>query len=220
MSFPQWNEILTQRLRLRPLTLEDAPDVYALRSFEEVYRWSVRPKWLSLSEAEEWIGQRLERPQNFQYCAELLDPSMVDPSTPKVIATMGVVGSQELGYQFHPATWGKGIATEAVSAFVKELSRHPDLVDMNKLEAWVAEENKGSQRVLEKVGFLRKEERVVQDGGDEEKVELSHEELAELRKSVEAMNLPTKGEISPIRPRRMIKLIIFEIDKTKLGTQS
>lgn len=134
---------------------------------------------------------------------------------------MGVVRGEELGYQFHPATWGKGLATEAVSAFVEKLAQHPELIDIGGLVAWIADDNQGSMRVAEKVGFVKREEKIVEDDrytDDQESVELSHEELEELRKSVEAMNLPVRTDIPPRRPRKMIKLVIFELDGKKIAT--
>lgn len=37
--YAEWVEILTPRLRLRGMTREDGPDVYELRSFDEVWKW-------------------------------------------------------------------------------------------------------------------------------------------------------------------------------------
>lgn len=59
----------------------------------------------------------------------------------------------ELGYAIAAEYWGKGITTKAVKMAVSQVFNHfPDLVS---LEALTALENKASQRVLEKAGFLR-----------------------------------------------------------------
>uniref|UniRef100_A0A803Q1A3 N-acetyltransferase domain-containing protein n=1 Tax=Cannabis sativa TaxID=3483 RepID=A0A803Q1A3_CANSA len=59
----------------------------------------------------------------------------------------------ELGYVLGTKYWGKGIATEAVKMVSEIIFKEwPHLV---RLEALVDVENIGSQRVLEKVGFLR-----------------------------------------------------------------
>lgn len=57
-------------------------------------------------------------------------------------------GRRELGYWLDRLLWGRGIASEAVAAFLELESRRP-------LTATVAHGNFGSVRVLEKNGFRR-----------------------------------------------------------------
>nr|GMC59813.1 uncharacterized N-acetyltransferase P20-like [Ipomoea batatas] len=59
----------------------------------------------------------------------------------------------ELGYVLTHKYWGKGVATRAVKMVASAIfSEWPH---MERLEAFVDVDNKGSQRVLEKSGFLR-----------------------------------------------------------------
>ncbi|KLJ06833.1 hypothetical protein EMPG_17668 [Blastomyces silverae] len=73
------------------------------------------------------------------------------------ITMIGVVGTHrsdpvaELGYIFHPSAWGKGYATEAVSAFVDRFWLEQPAV--NEIEAQVDLENFPSTNVLGKCGF-------------------------------------------------------------------
>jgi RimJ/RimL family protein N-acetyltransferase len=55
-------------------------------------------------------------------------------------------GHREIGYWLGRKHWGRGIATTALALFVAEVTHRP-------LVAWVAEHNRASIRVLEKVGF-------------------------------------------------------------------
>lgn len=55
-------------------------------------------------------------------------------------------GKREVGYWIAQEHWGRGIATEAVSRFLSELTERP-------LYAGVAKGNAASLRVLEKCGF-------------------------------------------------------------------
>ena len=57
-------------------------------------------------------------------------------------------GHREVGYWIDRAFWGRGVATRALAAFLREETRRP-------LFAGVAPHNAGSIRVLEKCGFER-----------------------------------------------------------------
>ena len=55
-------------------------------------------------------------------------------------------GKREVGYWLGRAYWGRGIATAALAALLREVTERP-------LYAYVARSNAGSIRVLEKCGF-------------------------------------------------------------------
>lgn len=57
------------------------------------------------------------------------------------------LGDREVGYWLGKDYWGKGIATAALSQFLKQIETRP-------LYAHVAKHNIGSRRVLEKCGFI------------------------------------------------------------------
>ncbi|MEO7908349.1 MAG: GNAT family protein [Roseiflexaceae bacterium] len=63
------------------------------------------------------------------------------------IASFEISGAREVGYWIGSQYWGKGIATEALAAFLKHEQARP-------LYAHVAKHNRGSLRVLEKCGFV------------------------------------------------------------------
>ena len=56
-------------------------------------------------------------------------------------------GKREIGYWIDRALWGRGIATEALSAFLRLEQTRP-------LHAGVAKHNTASIRVLQKCGFM------------------------------------------------------------------
>ncbi|WOL07966.1 hypothetical protein Cni_G16717 [Canna indica] len=59
----------------------------------------------------------------------------------------------ELGYVLAAGHWGKGYATAAVKTVVASIFK--EVEGLERVEALVLVENKGSQRVLEKAGFKR-----------------------------------------------------------------
>lgn len=60
----------------------------------------------------------------------------------------GADPTRELGYWLGKPFWGKGIATRALTLFLRELPLRP-------LYAHAAKDNLGSIRVLEKCGFIK-----------------------------------------------------------------
>jgi RimJ/RimL family protein N-acetyltransferase len=56
-------------------------------------------------------------------------------------------GERDVGYWIGKAFWGRGIATRALSAFLREVKERP-------LHAHVARHNVASRRVLAKCGFV------------------------------------------------------------------
>ena len=64
------------------------------------------------------------------------------------VAVFPIQGDVELTYWIRKDWWGRGVATAAVAAMLREVTVRP-------LEARVAEDNLGSVRVLEQNGFVR-----------------------------------------------------------------
>jgi len=71
---------------------------------------------------------------------------VVDDEVAGTIGSWGGPGEREITYWIGRAYWGKGIATQALSAFMRIERSRP-------LHARVAADNVASRRVLEKCGF-------------------------------------------------------------------
>ncbi|MGN6599120.1 MAG: GNAT family N-acetyltransferase [Actinomycetes bacterium] len=88
---------------------------------------------------------------------------------PMAVGLIGTVGHptpdgfQEIGYGMNPEVWGRGYATEAVGAVVRELLRRPDV---SIITADTAVGNVASQRVLEHNGFRQVGTDWSEDDGD------------------------------------------------------
>ncbi|OQP59443.1 GCN5 family acetyltransferase [Niastella vici] len=73
---------------------------------------------------------------------------IVDNSIAGSIAGFEIEGEAEITYWIDKKHWGKGIATKALTAFLKTENRRP-------IFARTAFDNFGSQKVLEKCNFVR-----------------------------------------------------------------
>ena len=84
---------------------------------------------------------------------------LVDGEVAGNICSWTADGKREVGYWLDRAFWGRGVATEALSAFLRLEKTRP-------LYAGVAKHNVASIRVLEKCGFkIYSEEEASNDGG-------------------------------------------------------
>ena len=100
----------------------------------------------------------------YQHWAKIrADPMNV---TRTIVADGEVVGDivswpgddgQEVGYWIGREHWGKGFATKALRLLLDEIEERP-------ITAHIALDNIGSQRVVERCGFVRIGERVADDG--------------------------------------------------------
>ena len=136
--------IETERLILRPLTLDDAEAVFEWTGDERVTKYMSYSTYDSVEQVREWI-KTVERIFGF------------------VRKTDGLlIGSGEIspdsrgddfwgfGYNFRYDCWGNGYATEAVKAMIKYAYEN---FGVRKFCSSHAEENPASGRVMEKCGL-------------------------------------------------------------------
>lgn len=145
------NVIETERLRLRPITLEDVEDILAFATNSEWARYLPVPQPYSRRDAEEFVASQLliDREKN---------PSWVLALNGVVIGGINLrLDSEnhacEVGYSVAREHWGKGLATEAARAVID--AAFQSLPDLNKVRAMADLRNVASQRVMEKVGMTR-----------------------------------------------------------------
>ena len=159
-------QITTNRLLLRPFEKEDATNLFELDSNADVHRYLGNQPVKSMDEiikVIEFIHQ--------QYCDYGIGRWVVEDKTTGAFmgwsglkwiteAINGNVHYYDLGYRFKPQFWGSGYATEAAQAWVTYTS---EMLNQEKLYAITDGQNKDSQRVLNKLGFIAKENFVYQE---------------------------------------------------------
>lgn len=113
-----------------------------LSNAEAMRYWSTLPH-RSLEESRQWLAVTIDSPsaESFDFLVEYQG---------RVIGKAGLFRLPEIGFILHPETWGRGIATEALSAIIPAaFARFP----IPGITADVDPRNAGSLRVLKKLGF-------------------------------------------------------------------
>ncbi|PGH12255.1 hypothetical protein AJ80_06769 [Polytolypa hystricis UAMH7299] len=168
--------ISTARLCLRQIKPSDAERLFAIRSQPEYseYLWPKEPD-KDINTTRQWIASKTftapESAAGLSFCFAI---TLADDPTGRIIGTVGVnhlVPYATIGYGIAHGEWGKGYATEAISAAVKAWWSLPriktkqgddDLKGLDnkdgpsateKLYAFCNVKNIGSFRALQKCGF-------------------------------------------------------------------
>lgn len=136
-------------ISLRPLTLDDIDEFMIWATDPEVTRYTRWKPYQSLQAAEEFFLNVVSRHPWFQ--AIVLENNVIGSMT------LDPGGGDyrckaELGYVSAKKYWGHGYMTEAICLAVEQGFKG---FGVDRIEAFVCPLNIGSQRVLEKNGFVR-----------------------------------------------------------------
>lgn len=154
-NFIPFPELKTERLLLRRLTIEDAPEVFFLRSEEAVLQFLGREPASSVKEAEDFIKKVNMAIDNNE---SILWAIVLKEEPGKTIGTICYWQLQpenyraEIGYVLHPGHWRKGIMQEAIG---KVLEYGFEEMKLHSIEARLSSDNKASASVLERTGFIK-----------------------------------------------------------------
>ena len=136
------DEIRTERLLLRRAKMDDADDMHVIMSNPLAMRYWSTPPHADLDETARWIASMVE-----------VDPESSDDFivslNGKLIGKLGAWKLPEVGFLIDPAHWGKGLAKEAMTAFI---DRRRGL-GSTELKADVDPRNLASLKLLERCGF-------------------------------------------------------------------
>lgn len=142
----------TERLMLRPFTLEDAPAVVVLANDPDIAANTLSfPYPYELPMAEEWIAGQPERWEK----GELANFAIVLREGNALAGSIGLIVSAqheraELGYWVGRPFWGAGYCTEAARAVVDFGFRE---LGLNRVQAHHFTRNPASGQVLRKIGM-------------------------------------------------------------------
>jgi [ribosomal protein S5]-alanine N-acetyltransferase len=140
--------LVTERLSLRPLQVDDAPHFARLLGddHEALRMLSSLPDPCTDEAARAWIAGRDRQPGQLYAIERLTDGAF--------LGAIGLAGPRiapELGYWIGRPYWNCGYATEAAHAVVV----HARQIGVARIGAETLPDNPGSARVLAKLGFRR-----------------------------------------------------------------
>jgi RimJ/RimL family protein N-acetyltransferase len=149
--------IISERLALRPLAIDDAPALLALYSDPEVMRYWSHAPWTRLQQAEDAIADA-----RHDYAAGRdLHLAIEHRATATLIGSCALFamlpGSRRatIGYLLARQHWGQGYLNEILGALVDYGMGQRDL---QRIEAEVDPRNTASIKALGRVGFLHETE--------------------------------------------------------------
>jgi ribosomal-protein-alanine N-acetyltransferase len=147
-----WITLETERMRLRPLTLDDADDIYRIFSDPVAMIYSITGT-RSREETRLWIERVLRRIEEdghgFLACV-LKENGRYAGHAGLLLQEVEGQREIEIAYWFVRDLWSRGLATEAARA----LRDHGfDVMGGERLVSLIHPDNVASQRVAEKVGM-------------------------------------------------------------------
>jgi [ribosomal protein S5]-alanine N-acetyltransferase len=149
-------QIITPRLTLREVSMNDLETIHALNSLPETDEYNTLgiPANIQVTESllVDWIADNTHQPRNGYVLAIMHTESnrflgMIAMTLAKPKFSQG-----EVWYKLHPNEWNKGYATEALKGM---LDFGFNTLGLHRIQAGVAVDNIASAKVLEKVGMIR-----------------------------------------------------------------
>ncbi|KAL7251763.1 hypothetical protein ACSBR1_013592 [Camellia fascicularis] len=140
----------SSKISLRPFKLSDADDFLSWAKDERVTHYLRWNKITSLEEALKYLQEvAIPHPWRRSIC--------LDDRSIGYISVRPESGNDRhrarVGYAIGAEYWGKGIVTVALKMAMSSVFK--EFAYLGRVEALVEEENRGSQRVLKKIGFTK-----------------------------------------------------------------
>ena len=149
---PAPQPIETERLLLRPFTIDDAEAWLPLISLPEIIRYTGDTPAASVEEGRELLRTRPLR--DYEQCG-FGRLAVIEKASGRLVGFCGFkyvvdLGEVDIGYRFLPDCWGKAYATESATALMRDGRRAHGI---RRVVGTVHPDNPASGRVLEKIGL-------------------------------------------------------------------
>lgn len=140
--------IKTERLLLRPLSVDDANEVFEWVSDERVSRYMVYTTYKCIEQVREWLKSVEKDTSTYNFGFERLSDGKLIGSGE--IGSKGKNGYWVFGYNLRYDCWGNGYATEAAKGMIEYVRKN---FGETHFASSHAEPNLASGHVMEKCGL-------------------------------------------------------------------
>lgn len=144
----------TRRFLLREVERSDAADLFAVFADDEVTRFYNLPTFTSLDQAEQLISRMRQRFAT----QRAIRWAIARKADGRVLGTCGYTEwwpyfyKASVGYELGRPYWRQGVMSEVLSEI---LAFGFKKMDLNRVEALIMPGNVASERLVEKLGFVR-----------------------------------------------------------------
>jgi len=151
LNFILFPVLETERLILRKISMDDAPDLFVLRTNEDAMKYINKPLPKSIDEIKVLIKNMNEITERIQWAIALKTEN-------KIVGTIGYHRIEkehyraEVGYMLHPDYWNTGLMTEALKVII---DFGFDEMNLHSIEGNINPNNAVSRKILEKFGFVK-----------------------------------------------------------------
>ncbi len=143
--------ITTERLLLRPLSVDDASDLYAVFADGQTMRYWPSRTHATAGDTRAEIRQLIAPAGACYWCVCVRAAHAIVPIG--VCGFLGNAGVPGAGYILHRDYWRQGYGTEALRAMV---AYGFERLNLDRVELWIHEDNLASQRLAQKIGFAQR----------------------------------------------------------------
>ena len=142
----------SERLSMRPWTVDDAPAFHRIWGDPRVIFWGSESK--TIDETRERLGRVLARCKEHSGLGwfAVVSRATGDSIGNVVLQPAPFAPGVEIGWHFEHTAWGEGYATEAARATLRYAF---DVLDLDRVVAAILPDNERSIRVAEKAGLRR-----------------------------------------------------------------
>ncbi len=155
LNFTPFPELTTDRLLLRRMLVNDAPEIFFLRSDAAVLKFLGKEPAATIEEAVDFIkliDDNVDSNTAINWVIALQDEPGIAIGTICFWQIQKENYRAEIGYVLHPDYWRQGIMKEAI---LKVLEYGFEKMQLHSVEARVNANNIASAAVLEATGFAR-----------------------------------------------------------------
>lgn len=152
--FKQFPELESERLFIRKLTLEDAPDLQLIRSDKKVMTYMDTDHHVTVAFSKNFISKNLKLYEQ----KKGIFWALIEKKTGSFIGDLAYWkidfknSRGQLGYTLKPEYWGKGLMKEAL---IQVIDFGFNQLGLHSLEADINTENENSRKLLKKLGFKK-----------------------------------------------------------------